>query len=93
MWKVGNKDLKVSFLTNKASIETELSNLFPERLTKIWTGQEFDTSLWVIGDYVLMAQTRVRPHYLVEINDPVLARNQRNLFKGIWEGLNSSTAK
>jgi hypothetical protein len=31
-----------------------------------------------------MAQTRVRPHYLVEINDELLARNQRELFKGLW---------
>ncbi|HEY4515221.1 MAG TPA: helix-turn-helix domain-containing protein [Candidatus Paceibacterota bacterium] len=85
MWKVGSKDLKVRFLTNKADVETEMSKLFPERLTKVWAGQEFDTSLWAIGDFVIMAQTRVRPHYLVEINDPVLARNQRNLFAGIWE--------
>src|SRR3989338_1223498 len=86
-WKTGPKDLKVRFLSNAASVETDLTKQFPERLTRVWQGNEFDTSLWVIGDFVIMGQTRVRPHYLVEINDPVLARNQRNLFQGIWQGL------
>ena len=35
-------------------------------------------------EYLIMAQTRVRPHYLVEIHDAVLARNQLQLFKGLW---------
>lgn len=45
----------------------------------------FDSSFWVAGDYIILAQTRYKPFYLVEIHDPVMARNQRNLFKWLWK--------
>ncbi len=84
-WKNGPEGLKVRFLTNEHSVEQEVSKKFPERRLKTIEGNEFDSSLWVIGDYVLMTYSQKRPHYLVEINDPVFARNQRELFKNLWK--------
>jgi sugar-specific transcriptional regulator TrmB len=84
-WKHGPKDLKVRFLTNEKQVEQEISNKFPERKLKFVEGKEFDSSLWIIGDFVLMTQSRQHPHYLVELHDPVFARNQRELFKAFWE--------
>ena len=86
-WTHGPPGLKVRFLTNSmAQVEEEMKKKHPERRFKTLTPEnEFDSSLWVIGDYVIMGQTRVRPHYLVEIHDEVLARNQRALFKGLWD--------
>jgi sugar-specific transcriptional regulator TrmB len=84
-WKHYPKDLRVRFLSNEAPIEKEMQKKFPERQTRFLKDSKFDTSLWTIGDYIIMAQTRVKPHYLVEIHDPVLARNQTELFKKIWE--------
>lgn len=83
-WVHGPKEQKVRFLSNEHKAEDELSNKYPERQRKILKENIFDSSLWVIGDYVLMTQARERPHYLVEINDAVFARNQRQLFKMLW---------
>ena len=85
-WKQSGKDLKVRFFSNSAPVEKKINTKHLERRVKqLPQGSEFDSSLWVVGDYVLMVQTRVRPHYLVEIYDEVLARNQRALFKGLWD--------
>lgn len=45
----------------------------------------FTVSQWILGDYSVMAQTRSRPHYLVEMHDAVYATNMRELFKNLWE--------
>lgn len=84
-WKQGPAGLKVRFLTNAAPVEKEMEKKHPERLTRTIPEGEFDSSLWVNGDYILMVHSRERPHYLVEIHDPVLARNHRQLFKNLWD--------
>lgn len=84
-WKHGPEGLKVCFFTNEADVEKEMEKKYQERRTKAVPEGEFDSSLWVIGDFILMTRSRERPHYLVEIHDPVLARNQRQLFKSLWE--------
>lgn len=84
-WKHGPKGQKALLFANETAIEQEVSSAHADRVTRsLPEGQEFDSSFWVIGDYVLMAQTRSRPHYLVEIYDSVLARNQRQVFKMMW---------
>lgn len=84
-WKHGPKDQKVRFLTNEHQAEDELSEKYPERRRRVIKDSEFDSTFCVIGDYLLMIQARQRPHYLVEIHDAVFARNQRQLFKNLWE--------
>lgn len=80
------KTLGVEFFSNQAAIESALLKKHPTRLIKSLPKHvTFDSSLWVTGEYLIMVQTRVRPHYLVEIHDAVLARNQRELFKALWQ--------
>lgn len=83
-WK-NYPDVKVRFFVNTASIEEKVSERHTERqIRALGKEAEFDSSLWVSGDYILMVQTREHPHYLIEIYNPVLARNQRQLFKSLW---------
>lgn len=78
--------LKIQFFFNKVPLEQEVAEQYATRVMRhLPDSVAFDTSLFVAGDYIIMAQTRARPHYLVEINDAVLARNQRQLFKNLWE--------
>ncbi|MEK7118633.1 MAG: helix-turn-helix domain-containing protein [Patescibacteria group bacterium] len=89
----GGETTLVRFFSNEDPTERAMSERHRGRETReLPKGEEFDSCLWVTGDYVLMAQTRVRPHYLVEINDTVLARNQRQLFKNLWEMSSSNNA-
>ncbi len=86
-WKQDiQKSLQVEFFVNKSQIEKDLKQKYKTRNMKVLPqGIEFDSSFWITGEYLIMIQTRVRPHYLVEIHDAVLARNQRELFKGLWQ--------
>ena len=83
-WKKGPKDLKVKFLTNEDISEKKMSKKHPDRQIHFCEGIGFDSSLEIIGDYVLMVKTREQPHYMIEINDVGLSRNLRELFKWIW---------
>ncbi len=58
------------------------------RQMKVWNkGNAIGVTQAVIGDYVIIANTNQKPHYLVEIHDAVIAENLRQVFKGIWEDL------
>ena len=79
------KNLRAEFFLNQAGIEESLHEKHPTRQMKTLPQSiTFDSSFWITGEYLIMAQTRVRPHYLVEIHDAVLARNQLALFQGLW---------
>lgn len=57
-----------------------------ERNAKYWAGAEkIKITHAVLGDYILIANTQTKPHYIVEINDAVIANNLRHIFKGMWE--------
>lgn len=87
-WKHSPDGLRVKLFLNNVPLEKEMGKKYIERDTKkLPTDVHFDSSFWVAGDYLLMAQTRERPHYLVEICDTVLARNQRELLKGLWSAV------
>lgn len=88
-WRVGGpKNLRLHLFSNQSNIEEknkakEFSN---RRQIKYWHGkQNFTGTIWVHGDYLLLVQTRERPHYLVEIYDQLLAANMREFFNGAWE--------
>lgn len=92
-WKF-DPSVKVRFFSNRADIEGEMEKRHGERRVRpLPPGNEFDSSLWVAGDYILMVRTREKPHYLVEIYDPVLARNQRQLFKMLWDSAKETQYK
>ncbi|SLM18330.1 conserved hypothetical protein [uncultured spirochete] len=84
-WHRPNEGLRVELFFNEAQIEKQLTKEYSGRKMKTLPNHiSFDSTLWIVGEYLIMVQTRSRPHYLVEIHDPVLARNQRELFKGLW---------
>jgi sugar-specific transcriptional regulator TrmB len=84
-WKYSNDNIYAELFFNQAEIEQKLFKKHPSRKIRILPETiTFDSNFWVAGEYLIMVQTRVRPHYLVEIHDAVLARNQRELFKALW---------
>jgi predicted transcriptional regulator len=85
-WQQNIPNRQVKLFSNGEAAEAELNSRFPERKNKpLSPDVRFDACLWVIGDYIIMVQTQVKPHYLVEICDAVLARNQRELFRALWQ--------
>lgn len=52
----------------------------------------FNTTTWVMGDYVVMFVLSTSPNYLVEIHDHRFAENQRVLFRGIIADIEETNA-
>jgi len=86
-WQVGGpKDLRLRLLSNESSIEKKNTEKgYSRRQIKFWPSESFTATVWVHGDYLILVQTRSRPHYLVEIHDVLLASNMRQFFNGVWE--------
>lgn len=85
-WQRVAPGIEVKLLTNRAPKEVEAGKKYGERRqTKFW-GEvtNFLSSSWIVGDYVLMANTRTHPFYLVEIHDKLMAHDQREVFKNLW---------
>jgi len=83
--------MSLRLLSNKSPVEEKLKGKgYSKRQIKYWNKSgEFTASVWVHGDYLLMVMTRQHPFYLVEIHDALLAKNMRELFKGIWDEIAS----
>lgn len=85
-WKIAPKEFSTRILTNLGTAEKRLSSQYEgRRIVKYWgEATNFITSTWVTGDYVTMINTRVRPHYAIEIHSRVLAHDQREVFRNLW---------
>ena len=88
-WQKGTEPgIDVKLLSTETDVETQMqAKGYTNRKIRYWEGLQVDATTWVNGDYVVMIVTNQHPHYLVEIHDATLARNQRGVFKKIWETL------
>lgn len=85
LWKKVHKETEVKLLTNSSSIERRIYPKYPKRHIKPWDkAGGFNSTTWVVGEYVIMLVTSRKPSYLLEIHDEMFAESQRSLFKGIW---------
>ncbi|MDQ5883369.1 MAG: HTH-type transcriptional regulator, sugar sensing transcriptional regulator [Patescibacteria group bacterium] len=81
--------IKSNLITNQEEKEKmgEVLHDKYERRAKYWTGEKVGVTYSVLGDFIFIANTQSKPHYIVEINDAVIAENMRKIFKGFWEML------
>ncbi len=67
---------------------------YPGRILRPWKGGvPFTASFWIAGEYIMMAVTNERPHYLIEIKNNVLAENLREVFRNIWKDATNEKLK
>ncbi|KND51263.1 MAG: Transcriptional regulator, TrmB [Parcubacteria bacterium C7867-001] len=84
-WSISPPELSVKLLTNLSGAEKRMQGKYERREMKYWgEATNFVSSTWIAGDYVLMVNTRQRPHYAIEIHSRVLAHDQREVFKNLW---------
>lgn len=85
-WRRAKEPLTVKLLSNQSITEKRVAGKYPRRSIKFWPkNSSFLSTTWVIGDYVVMVNTRLKPFYLVEIHDLTLAHDLREVFKNLWE--------
>lgn len=48
-------------------------------------GHNFTSTIWVLGNFVIVFMSRKTPHYAIQIYEPLLARNLAGIFRLLWE--------
>ncbi len=87
-WEHDAKGIELEILTNPSKIENKMTKkpYSDSRKTKVFKNPvAFTAGTWICGDYVIMIITNQHPHYAIEIYNPTLAKNQREIFKFLWE--------
>lgn len=81
------ENIRLKMFSNPSEIEKRMvEKNIDRREINFWgAGKNFTSTFWVIGDYVIMIYTQNRPFYLIEIYNPVMAHNLREVFKNLWE--------
>jgi sugar-specific transcriptional regulator TrmB len=79
-------ELKVQLITNKTEAERKVAKRKYGQRAMRFSKQSsaFTATVWAAGDYLIMIYTREHPFYLIEIYNPVLADNMREMFKQLW---------
>ncbi|MCR4274563.1 MAG: hypothetical protein NUW02_00725 [Candidatus Campbellbacteria bacterium] len=77
---------RAKIITNTSEIEKRLQPKYSreKRDMRFLPGEKFMSTMWVVGEYVIMIATKHHPFYLVEIHDVLLAHNMREMFKKLW---------
>ncbi len=87
IWDRTPATVDVKFLSNDSAIEERMKKEnMPRRNIKFWKGAlNFTTTQYIVGDYSIVIMTHEKPHYLVQLYDPVYTANMRELFKNLWQ--------
>lgn len=87
-WKRFPDGVDLKLLSNRAQTEVAFGERLKaekRRIIKFWgEADNFRSTTWVIGDYLVMINTRAKPYYLVEIHDKLMAHDQREVYKNLW---------
>ena len=87
--------IKVNLLSTQSEIEKKMETWKEERRKiRFWGNNlNFTSTLWAIGNYTIIIQTNEHPHYLIEIYNPELTHNLREMFRGIWDNMDKIEVK
>ena len=55
------------------------------RQIRFWEGKEVESTQWIVGNYVIYIVTRQKPWYAICIENPLIAKTNRDLFKKLWK--------
>jgi sugar-specific transcriptional regulator TrmB len=84
-WKVKKPNERYRVLTNSLGIEQTLKKVAPERGMKfVPEDSRFLSTIWVVGEYIVLIVTAKTPHYAFQIKDELLATNLRIVFQMLW---------
>ncbi|PCI27837.1 hypothetical protein COB55_04940 [Candidatus Wolfebacteria bacterium] len=85
-WGQAKDDIDLKLFTNQADVEKEMAKEnITNRKLKFWKGDQFSSTQWILGEYIVSIVTRGSEHYLVQIRDAILAESMRNMAKELWK--------
>jgi len=86
-WTTTSDDIDLKLLSNRTESEVKFAQTIKaeRRKIKYWgEATDFLSTTWIVGDYLVMINTRTKPFYAVEIHDKLMAHDQREVFKNLW---------
>lgn len=84
-WEQTPQNLDLKLLSNESEIEEEMKKKgLSRRVIKYWDGNDFTATVWVVGEYIVTLALKDNPFHIVQIHDPLLAENLRNMFSNLW---------
>lgn len=84
-WKDKPIDFEVRLLSNQSDVDKALTQKYKKRLIRVLPdATDFQSTIWVTGDYVTFIYCRETPMHAVEIHSALLARDLRTIFKKMW---------
>lgn len=73
-------------LSNRSAIEQSLRGKIPRRQVRVLGSDiNFESSFWVMGEYVILIMTREDPIYAFQIHDRLLAANLKAVFHHLYD--------
>jgi sugar-specific transcriptional regulator TrmB len=86
-WKRAPKGVDLKLVSNDSEVEQQMGqHNLAHRDVRFWPESDPITATqWILGEYIISVVTNIQPHYLIQIHDPIMAHNQRALFKKIWK--------
>lgn len=86
-WRVLHQEAKIQgqILSNISETESKLSGQIPRREVRVLDPSiEFSSSIWIMGDFIIMIMTRNEPYYAFQLHDSVFAGNLREVFQHLY---------
>ena len=86
IWKKSPKEIKLQMFGDISEVENNIWDKFERR--KILFSEDFnnfDGTMWIIWDYIINIFLEDSPFYMIEMYNPITAKNLRKMFRVMWE--------
>lgn len=85
VWGTWTESEKVCLLSQDAPVEQRVAGRRPGRVIRpISRTFQFTSSVWVVGDYIVLIMSRSEPQYAFMLHDTVFSGNLRAVFQLLW---------
>jgi sugar-specific transcriptional regulator TrmB len=85
-WKTRQPNEQIKLFSNSEGVKQQKQERINNReIRALPKGIHFSSSIWLHGEYIILAMTREKPHYAVSLFDPIFSANLRAVFQMLWE--------
>ena len=85
-WNSMTESETICLLSNKAEVDKPL-NIKRRTIKAISKKFNFESTIWVLGDYIVVITNRDEPHHAYQLHDSVLAEGLRMVFQVLWKAV------
>jgi hypothetical protein len=87
-----SQQIQVKLFSDNQALRDTGVNPFDKVEFKYLPEIDFTTNIWIYGDYIILLSLEEHPYYLLEMKEPLFARNFREYFKAVWNAHNTMNA-